>query len=355
MVTPAGGACTPTRLVTVLTNLMDKFQVIAGSPTPLQAAVLDDCGVPLAAGSVMAMFNTGDAPVAMVPTGAGAWAGTWMPHNTPRGTATVTVSANSMASVAGSSAVAAGGVTENKSVPMMAPVSPVVSAASFASGQPLAPGTFVTIFGSNVGPGSGELAAVPFPTMLAGVRVLLGGEPIPLQYVGANQINAVIPWNVPVNATLPLAVQFNGMSSMPVGVVTAAATPAVFTENQSGSGLGSILISKADGTVAVAGPSVSATAGDVLEVYCAGLGAVNSPPAAGEAASLTSLSRTVLPVTATVGGVAAEVPFSGLAPGFVGLYQVNVAVPTGVSPGPAVAVVLKEGSFSSPLVTVPIQ
>ncbi|HTR37173.1 MAG TPA: hypothetical protein VMH80_14810 [Bryobacteraceae bacterium] len=355
VVTPAGGACTPTRLVTVLTNLMDKFQVIAGSPTPLQAAVLDDCGVPLTAGSVMAMFNTGDAPVAMVPTGAGDWAGTWMPHNTPSGTATVTVSAHSTASVASSSAVAAGGVTENKSVPMMAPVSPVVSAASFTSGQPLAPGTFVAIFGPNVGPGSGELASVPFPKVLAGVQVLLGGEPIPLQYVGANQINAVIPWDVPLNATLPLAVQFNGMSSMPVGVVTAPATPAVFTQNQSGSGLGSILISKADGTVAVAGPSASARTGDVLEVYCAGLGAVNSPPAAGEAASLTSLSHTVLPVTATVGGVAAEVPFSGLAPGFVGLYQVNVTVPAGVSPGPAVAVVLKEGSFSSPPVTVPIQ
>jgi uncharacterized protein (TIGR03437 family) len=341
--------------VTVLTNLADKFAVIAGSPQALQAEVLNDCGVPLTAGSVTATFSTGDAPVTMIATGAGNWAGTWMPHNIGGGAASVTITANSTAAIAAGSTVTAGSLAENDSVPMMAAISPVVSAASFAAGQPLAPGTFVTILGPNLGSGTGAVATAPFPPTLAGTQVLMGGEPLPLYYVGGQQINAVIPWDVPVNATVPLAVQFNGMASMPVGVVTAAATPAVFTQDESGSGLGSIVVIKPSGKVYVASASNTASAGDVLEVYCVGLGAVDSPPPAGAPASTTTLARTITPVTATIGGVPATVSFSGLAPGYAGLYQVNVTVPAGVTPGPAVAIVLQEGNFSSPPVTIPIQ
>src|SRR2546428_46264 len=80
-------------------------------------------------------------------------------------------------------------------------------------------------------------------------------------------------------------------------------------------------------------------AGDVISVYCTGLGPVNPAVAEGIPASSTVLSRTVTPVTATVGGQTATVNFAGLAPTFTGLYQVNVVIPNGVAPGDNVPVV----------------
>jgi uncharacterized protein (TIGR03437 family) len=82
---------------------------------------------------------------------------------------------------------------------------------------------------------------------------------------------------------------------------------------------------------------------------------VNPPVPAQLAAPLPTLSRTTNPVTVTVGGVSAAVPFAGLAPGFVGLYQVNATVPTGVAPGASVPVVLSVAGAASVPVTVAIQ
>ena len=90
----------------------------------------------------------------------------------------------------------------------------------------------------------------------------------------------------------------------------------------------------------LATPSAPATAGDVLTIYCAGLGEVTPALNAGASAPLDTLENTVNPVTATIGGVAANVLFAGLTPGFTGLYQVNLTVPSGVTPGSAVPLVL---------------
>jgi uncharacterized protein (TIGR03437 family) len=83
-----------------------------------------------------------------------------------------------------------------------------------------------------------------------------------------------------------------------------------------------------------------------LILYCAGLGEVINRPATGAAAPSDPLARTTLEPTVTVGGATAPVLFSGLAPGFAGLYQVNVALPGSVATGTA-AVVVSLGGVSS--------
>jgi len=133
----------------------------------------------------------------------------------------------------------------------------------------------------------------------------------------------------------------------------APAEPAVFTSNSNGSGQGAIIILKSNGNYFLPGQG-SASAGDVLEIYATGLGAVSPTVADGAASPSAPPAQTVAPVTCTIGGQSATVGFAGLAPGFAGLYQVNVTVPSGIAAGAQVPVVLTQGNVSSPPVTVAI-
>jgi uncharacterized protein (TIGR03437 family) len=109
------------------------------------------------------------------------------------------------------------------------------------------------------------------------------------------------------------------------------------------------------GTPALNTASNPASAGDALEIYCTGLGPVSPSVIAGTPASSTTLSYTQNTVTATVGGKNAQVMFAGLAPGYVGLYQVNVTVPAGIPASSAVPLVLTVAGANSAPVTVALQ
>jgi uncharacterized protein (TIGR03437 family) len=121
------------------------------------------------------------------------------------------------------------------------------------------------------------------------------------------------------------------------------------------------LATNADGTITAAtGPmpgfsSHPATAGDTITLYATGLGAVNPPLLDGANSSDTTRQTASVP-SVQIGGVAAQVSFSGLSPQFVGIYQLNVVVPGGVTTGSAVAVQLQtvDGSNANP-VTIALQ
>jgi len=345
--------CTPTQLLPVFTLLGNTFQTPAGWPVSLQAQVLDDCGNPLTNGSVVASFSTGDAPLSMVSLGAGNWSGTWQPHDTTGGPATVTVNATSFNPVLAGSAVISGMLSPNPAVPSVDPGG-VVSTASFQPNTPVSPGSFVSIFGTNLAPQLAGSNTLPYPPTLANTEVVLGGEALPLEFVAGGQVNGIIPYDVGVNAAQQLIVQQGNSYSLPQPVLVAAAQPAIFTQNESGMGQGVIVVLKSNGTEFETSPTAPASAGDVLIIYCSGLGAVAPPVPAGTAGPLNPLSNTVNTVTATVGDLPAKVIFAGLAPGFAGLYQVNAVVPSGITPSTAVPVVLTVAGQSSVPVTVSI-
>jgi uncharacterized protein (TIGR03437 family) len=102
--------------------------------------------------------------------------------------------------------------------------------------------------------------------------------------------------------------------------------------------------------------SSPAHAGDVIVIYCNGLGAVNPPVASGAPApSVEPLARTVNPLTLTTGSVNATVNFAGLAPGSPDLYQVDAVVPSGVTPGDQVSMVLTIAVQTSPTVNMAVR
>jgi uncharacterized protein (TIGR03437 family) len=200
----------------------------------------------------------------------------------------------------------------------------VTSAASFApAGNPIAPGEFIALFGSGLAK-SLQTANVPYPTTLNGVTVSINGKLAPLYFVSSGQINAIVPYST-TGPTATIVVQ-NGANSNTVTVPVAATAPGVFTADQSGSGIGAMRHTDATATIIDAGHP--AAPGETIQIYLTGMGAVNPAVADGTAGTITTLYQTISDVVVLVAGQPATVSFKGLAPGFPGLYQFNVTLPT---------------------------
>jgi uncharacterized protein (TIGR03437 family) len=207
-----------------------------------------------------------------------------------------------------------------------------VNAASFApAANPVSPGGFVTLFGARLAGALTVASNFPFPTTLGGSQVLINGTPVPLYSVSPTQVSALVPYAT-ASGTARVAVVAGGVKSEELEVRVAATAPGVFSTQQTGFGPGAIL--KADYSLVTA--SNRARRGDVVQVYLTGLGKVTPAVSDGAAASTTVLSTADAAVNVYVGGVKARVLFKGLAPGFAGLYQLNVEIPLGAPGGASV-------------------
>jgi uncharacterized protein (TIGR03437 family) len=170
------------------------------------------------------------------------------------------------------------------------------------------------------------------------------------------QANLQIPWQAAGLTSAPVTAAVAGLTSAPETATIAAFSPGIFTMNQSGSGQGAVEVASTGLLAGPTGPGSTPVArGQYIAIYGTGLGPVSNQPATGAAALATPLSATPTLPAVTIGGVAAQVSFSGLAPGFAGLYQVNALVPAAVTPGNAVSLVLSIGGVQSNLVTIAVQ
>jgi uncharacterized protein (TIGR03437 family) len=236
-----------------------------------------------------------------------------------------------------------------------APLRPVVidlaSAATSQSGG-IAPGSLITIYGSNFATGISQASQWPLPQGLGGTQATLGGEALPISYASPGQLNVQVPFTLPTSGLFQLQVIRGASASPPVQVESTIAQPAIFTLNQSGSGQG--IITGSDG-VTLAQPGTPAHIGETVVIYCTGLGAVVPAVATGAAAPASPLSFVEAHVDAQIGNQPATVAFAGLAPGFAGLYQVNAVIPGGIQTGDAVPIVLTVGARSSMPVTIAVR
>ena len=185
-------------------------------------------------------------------------------------------------------------------------------------------------------------------TSLGNVSVTFNGVPAPLTYVSANQVNAVVPYEVAGNTSVSVVVSFNGTASTATTATVAPTAPAIFTLTQNGSGQGAIL----NQDLTVNGATNAAAKGTVIALYGTGGGVLNPATATGSVTPSTgSTFPAITGVTVTIGGVPAQVFYSGAAPGTVsGVIQVNALIPDNVPSGNQ-AVVLTVNGVSSPAVT----
>ena len=348
----AAAACTPQKLLPVFTRLGSGFNVSAGWPEALELTVLDDCGHFLTSGSVIVSFTSGDPAISLNSLKDGRWVATWLPHASAA-QVTITAKATESQPPLRGSAQLGGGLMPNAAVPIIG-AGGVVSAASYAKKAPVAPGSFISVFGSNFSGGTLASAQFPFATQLGGTQVTLGGKLLPLYVVSGNQINALVPFDLPANSVQQLMVQRDSAISLPESVTIAASAPGVFALNQQGSGDGIIVNYPPNGPFFEVDSTHPASPGDVIVIYCAGLGAVNPPVPAGSQSQASPPSITVNPVTVTIGGNPAAVAFAGLTPGFTGLYQINTVVPTGLSSGNQ-RVIISVAGQQSPVVTLNVR
>ncbi|MEP7365935.1 MAG: hypothetical protein ABI972_21985, partial [Acidobacteriota bacterium] len=341
-------ACTPKRLI-VVPRMPTPVLAKIGVPEWLRAVVYDDCGAERTDARVDVWPSNGDSPVPLTHGFRGRYAAFWRPIREAPGTQFLLISA-SAGKVVGTR------YTTLEIAPDPAAVllesASVVSGASFEGGRVRAPGEFVSLFGANLAAQTVSAAVVPLPTSLGGVRLELNGVPLPLLFVSTGQINAILPVGVPVNTVLQLALYKGSAPPVLVNLVVAAAQPAVFSRDLTGKGQGIIL----DPQFRFLDSGNPGKAGDPFVMYLSGLGEVEPAVPSGAAAPTTSLHRVKATVKVTIGGVeVSNLAFAGLAPGLVGVYQLNGVIPEGVTPGNAVPVVVTAAGQSSPAVTMAVK
>jgi len=216
---------------------------------------------------------------------------------------------------------------------------------------PVTPGSLVSIYGTNLAAGLAQADSIPLSTSLNGVSVTFNGVQAPLLFVSGGQINAQLPWNVLSGATTGSAnvvVTRNGSPSAAQTFQVGPFSPGIFAINNIAVAI------NPDGSIAAAAgaiPGINTRPAKIndsggLVILCTGLGAVDSTPANG-ANSVDKLRTATTTPTVLIGGKPAQVVFAGLSPQFVGVNQINVAVPSGTPTGNNVPIQIQVGGVTT--------
>lgn len=338
--------CTPQAAALVPVSLGSNATMSASFPQPLLVRALDSCGEPV--NNALILAGVEGNRIDLRPVGRGLYSGTWTPQLIAPVVPVKFTALHALYGIFESTInVATADPPGGLSLPSLA-TDGVVDAAGFAQGLPLAPGSIISIFGAGFVEEETAAGQLPLARELGGVSVTIGRETAPLFYVGPGQINAQVPFSAVPGSTVTVVVKAQGKLSAPQEFLIASVQPNIF--EQDGTALATDQQSR---RISAENP---ARLGQPLQIFATGLGLVDQPPGNGSASPASS--RVLSPVRVKIGGVEAPVSYQGLAPGFVGLYQINVFLPGIVRPGDEVTVVLEQngipGNASFP-VTIPVR
>jgi uncharacterized protein (TIGR03437 family) len=219
----------------------------------------------------------------------------------------------------------------------------IVNAASMAPiTNSVAPGEYLTLYGTGLANSTKRAKTAPFPKQLGGVQVKINGRAAPIYYVSPGQISVLVPYAT-AEPYATFQVINNGTPSNEVTLYTNTTSPAVFSLDESGYGPGAVL--RQNNTVISS--SNPAHIGETIQIFLTGLGAVSPVVNDGALSPSNPPATTTAQVQVTVDGVNASVKFEGLAPQAVGLYQVNVKIPAGVRSGDVFLDISTPGALTS--------
>ena len=179
----------------------------------------------------------------------------------------------------------------------------------------------------------------------------IGGVAAPLLFVSLFQVNVQVPFEIQPSQ-VPLTVVLDGVESGPLTAAANNTSPGIFTLLSNGSGTGIFLHGADFSLVSQTNP---AHPGEVVLIYATGLGAVLPAVADGAAAPLNPLANAVGSVSVQINGEDTGTPsYAGLAPGFAGLYQINVQIPADITTAGDFPVVVTAAGIQSKTVTLPV-
>jgi uncharacterized protein (TIGR03437 family) len=278
---------------------------------------------------VTASFSNGDAEMFLPGDGLGNYSATWVPSFS---TAQATVTYDGMAGTLEPYSVSiTGGLTPN--------VGPVLNANgvvhNFYAAAALSPGLIAQVYGSGLASVPASPGTLPLPDMFNGSGIIISGELVPLYFISGTQVNVEIPAELTPLRQYNILAIVNGAATVQQQIDVNPLQAGIAADTH-----GQTIAQHADFSyVTTAAP---AKPGEVIIIYLAGMGATNPPVASGHASPSTPAVLPAAPVV-TVGGENADVLFFGLTPGDVGLYQINLRVPSDTPSGSAPLIVSQNG------------
>ncbi|HWR51272.1 MAG TPA: hypothetical protein VN428_09205, partial [Bryobacteraceae bacterium] len=219
----------------------------------------------------------------------------------------------------------------------------VVNAADFKTA--VAPGGLISIFGKNMSPVNAATQTTPLPTLLGDSCLSINGQLVPLVFVSPGQINGQLPFNTAGTPSMVLHTPSGVSNTLNFSVLGTA--PSVFKVAVEGWGaeVPAVLRASNNQVVTLSNP---VHLDDWLSLYVTGLGLVSPDVPTGAAGPADPLALADVEPEVTLGGVQLPVGYAGLAPGSVGVYQINVKVPfKDVATGMDVPLTIKQGSYET--------
>jgi uncharacterized protein (TIGR03437 family) len=229
-----------------------------------------------------------------------------------------------------------------------------VNAGSNQVGRGLAPGSYISIYGASLADALVFSPTLSLPVSLGTVSVSFdgGGLSLPghISFVSPGQVNVQIPWEFQGQSSVQMTVWLSYLPSAVYTVPLNTYSPGIFEFSDNGH----LSAAATDANGVVFTQANPAKRGQPIVLYVNGMGPVDHQPPSGEPTPMPPpLANTVLP-TVTIGNIAAHVDFSGLSPGWVGLYQINVDVPPTASTG-LQPIVVSIGGVDSKVSVLPVQ
>jgi len=334
----ASASCAGAQLVPTQTGLVSNFSAPASWPTALAVTLVDTCGSPIGNGQIVTTFSNGDPPLVLSPTDSanGLYSGTWTPRNT---SSQVTILANASAPGYTTSKVQIAGQVAHNAAPALSP-NGTLDVFHPQTGAGFGPGNIVQIFGSGLANQTNSAVQLPLPEQINGTIVLIGGIKAPLYFVSATQINAQIPFELLAGSQYQVIVSANGALTTPQPIQLTTAVPAILQFTS-----GAVVAQHPDGTLV--SDTSPATPGEYVVIYLSGLGATDISVPSGSASPSNPPANVLDTPVLTLNGTEVPTVFAGLAPTFVGLYQINFQIPQAFVSGNYQLLITQSGTASN--------